>query len=86
MCYYTCMPQVAIYIDEETAAKLDEAVKRDCKSRSAWVSEAIKDKLQDRRKEQLLALFGSWEDDRSAEEILRDIKDLPEQRERAQFE
>ena len=80
------MPQVAIYIDNETAAELDAAAERASKSRSAWVRDAIREKLHDRRKEQLLALFGSWKDDRSPEEILRDIKDLPEQRERASFD
>lgn len=86
MCYYTCMPQVAIYIDEETAAKLDEAVKCGEESRSAWVTEAIKLRLSDHLKEQLMATWGTWKDDRSVEEILREIKDTPPQRERASFD
>ena len=80
------MAQRAIYLDEDTAAELDAAATLAGQSRSAWVCEAIKEKLRDRRKEQLMATWGTWLDDRTPEEILQDIKDVPKQRERASFD
>ena len=76
------MPQLAIYLDEETAKELDEAAERDGKSRSEWVREAIKQKLSDRLPDSFFAVLGTWEDERSTEEILADLRSGPEQRER----
>lgn len=41
------MAQLAIYIDDQLAERLDKAVKATGKSKSKWVAEAIKHSLQD---------------------------------------
>jgi predicted DNA-binding protein len=41
------MAQLAIYIDDQLAERLDKAVKASGKSKSKWVAEAIKSSLQD---------------------------------------
>lgn len=77
------MSQIAIYLDKETEKKLDRLAKKEGKSRSSWVKEAILEKMQTSLPETWFALWGSWEDNRSSEEILKDIDEgyLAEQRE-----
>jgi metal-responsive CopG/Arc/MetJ family transcriptional regulator len=41
------MTQMVIYIDVQLSKRLDKAVKASCKSKSKWVSEAVKNALQD---------------------------------------
>ena len=41
------MAQLAIYIDDQIAKRLDKAVAASGKSKSKWVAEAIKHSLQD---------------------------------------
>ena len=41
------MAQLAIYIDDQLAERLDKAVIESGKSKSKWVAEAIKHSLQD---------------------------------------
>ncbi len=41
------MAQLAIYIDNQLAERLDKAVKASGKSKSKWVAEAIKHSLHD---------------------------------------
>jgi len=76
------MPQLAIYLDDQTAKLLDEAAHRAGTSRSAWVRDAVQTRLANRLPESFFELYGSWEDDRSPEEILRDIRAGSEQPER----
>ena len=76
------MPQLAIYLDEETSRLLDEASGREGTSRSAWVRQAVQAKLRNRLPESFFAVLGSWEDDRDPEEILRDIRREGPQQER----
>ena len=80
------MPQVTIYLDEATNKQLSEACERQKRSKSAIAAEAIKKSLSNRLPESFFELFGSWEDDRSHEEIMADIRSGPEQRERAEFD
>lgn len=68
------MPQLAIYIDEELAERLDKAVKASGKSKSKWVCDSIKSALQDQWPEGFFELAGSWEDDAGPDEILRRIR------------
>jgi hypothetical protein len=68
------MPQVVIYLDQETAALLEDELRRTGLSRSAWVREAIEMRLRNRLPESFFELYGSWEDDREPEEILREIR------------
>lgn len=75
-----CMPQLAIYLDDDTARQLDEAAAHEGLSRSAWVREAVRSRLQHRTMAALLELYGAWEDDRDPDEIFEDIRSAPPQR------
>ena len=68
------MAQLALYIDEQLAERLDKAVKASGKSKSKWVSEAIESVLQDQWPEDFFELAGSWEDDVDPDEILKRIR------------
>ncbi len=68
------MSQIAIYIEPSLEKKLERAAKIEGKSRSAWVKEAILEKINARLPEGWFKIWGSWEDTRSTEEILSDIK------------
>ena len=80
------MSQLAIYLDEETARMLDRAAKKEGVSRSAWAREAIRAALRNRLPESFFEVLGSWEDGRSAEEILEDIRQYPQAKETASFD
>ena len=68
------MPQLALYIDEQLAERLDKAAKASGKSKSKWVSEAIESVLKDQWPEDFFELAGSWEDDVDPDEILKRIR------------
>jgi len=73
------MTQLAVYLDEETAALLEEASRKAKISRSAWVREAIQSHLRNRLPESFFSTLGAWEDEREPEAILRDIRtDVPQ--------
>lgn len=70
------MSQITFYLDEKLHKKLDQVVKREGKNRSVWIKEAIEDKINAPKAmpEWWFKLWGSWEDVRGTEEIIRDIK------------
>ena len=68
------MSQLAIYLDEETAALLDKAAQKEGVSRSAWARRAIQSSLTNTLPESFFDVLGAWEDDRSPEEIIREIR------------
>ena len=68
------MSQIAVYIDDQLAERLDKAVKSSGKSKSKWVADAIRSSLQDRWPEGFFELAGSWEDDAEPEEIMARIR------------
>ena len=74
------MPQLTIYLDAETAHLLDAAAKQEGVSRSSLAAEAIRRRLTPRFSEEWLANLGSWEDERTPEEILAESRqhDLPQ--------
>ena len=79
------MTQLAIYIDDTLAKRLDMAVKASGKSKSKWVAEAIRNSLQDQWPEGFFDLAGSWEDDVGPDEIMTRIRKgmkIPERREK----
>ena len=79
------MPQMAIYIDDQLAKRLEKAVKASGKSKSRWVAEAIKRSLQDQWPEGFFELAGGWEDDVEPDEIMSRIRkgiEEPERREK----
>jgi len=53
------MAQLAIYIDDQLAKRLDKAVKESGKSKSKWVAEAIKNSLQDQWPDGFFENFGN---------------------------
>ena len=68
------MAQLAIYIDEQLADRLNKAVKASGKSKSKWVTEAIESELRDHWPEDFFDLAGSWEDDEGPDEIMKRIR------------
>ena len=68
------MAQMAIYIDNQLAQRLEKAVKASGKSKSKWVAEAIRRSLQDQWPEGFFELAGKWEDDVGPEEIINRIR------------
>lgn len=68
------MTQLAIYIEEKLAKRLEKVVKASGKSKSKWVSDAIQRALQDQWPEGFFDLAGSWEDDSDPDEILKRIR------------
>ena len=68
------MTQLAIYIDDQLSKRLDKVVKASGKSKSKWVSEAIKMALQDQWPEGFFNLAGSWDDDVGPDEIMGRIR------------
>jgi metal-responsive CopG/Arc/MetJ family transcriptional regulator len=53
------MPQLAIYVDDNLSKKLKKAIKASGKSRSKWVSDLIKAKLDNDWPEGFFKLAGS---------------------------
>ena len=78
------MTQLAIYIDDRIAERLDLAAKAAGKSKSKWVAEAIKRSLNDEWPEGFFDLAGSWRDDSGPAGIMARIRkgmEAPELRE-----
>ena len=68
------MAQMAIYIEDKLAERLDKAVKASGKSKSKWVADAIEYVLQDQWPEGFFDLAGQWEDDVEPAEIMKRIR------------
>ena len=66
--------QLAIYIDDQLAERLNKTVKASGKSKSKWVADAIKRSLQDQWPEDFFELAGSWRDDIGPDEIINSIR------------
>jgi hypothetical protein len=76
------MAQLALYLDDETVKLLDTRAREDRVSRSAWVREAIQARLRNRLPDSFFETLGAWEDERTSEEILADIRQGPGETER----
>jgi hypothetical protein len=65
------MPQLSLYLDEETLKKVEKAAKINKVSVSKWVRNNVIRSLQDEWPEGFFELFGSIQDDsfRSPEEL-----------------
>jgi hypothetical protein len=57
------MPQLSLYIDEETLAKIEVAAKINNTSISKWVSDKLKESLANSWPENYQSLFGAIDDD-----------------------
>ena len=56
------MPQISLYIDENTLKKVEKLAKRERKSISKWVGKRIKDSIEKTWPENYFSLFGSISD------------------------
>ena len=72
------MAQLAIYIDDQLAERLDKAVIAAGKSKSRWVAEAIKHSFQDQWPDGFFEFAGSWKDDTEPELSGENLKLLRE--------
>jgi predicted DNA-binding protein len=72
------MAQLAIYIDDQLAKRLDKAVAASGKSKSKWVAEAIKHSLQDQWPEGFFDLAGNWAHDDESDNNEENLKLLRE--------
>ncbi len=80
------MAQLALYLDDETARRVEQAARRAGVSRSAWVRSVLLKQLDDRLPDSFFEVLGCWEDDRSPDEILADIRSASQQPERPDIE
>ena len=75
------MPQLALYLDPDVAARVDAAARKAGKSRSAWAREVLEEKLFEVDRgwtPEMLATYGSWDGDESLEELVRGTPDVPD--------
>ena len=56
------MPQISLYVDDDTLKKVGRAAKLENKSISKWVSSKIKSSLNNSWPENWFSLFGSMDD------------------------
>jgi predicted DNA-binding protein len=80
------MSQLALYLDDETANRIDEAARRRGMSRSAWVRAVIQKQLDEQLPDSFFDVLGTWQDDRTPEEIVKDIRAGDDQAERPEIE
>lgn len=67
------MPQITLYIDEETDRKMRKAARAAGLSRSRWAAEAIRRKLGQDWPEGFMKLAGAWEHFPTAEELRKPL-------------
>jgi hypothetical protein len=67
--------QVSLYLDEKVVKKIDEKAKKEQRSRSALIQSILEHAVFGDAKltGSIADLAGSWEDDRSAEEIVDEV-------------
>jgi hypothetical protein len=63
------MAQITIYLDDDTLKAVNSAVKEAGVSKSEWIAEAVRQRMQHEWPASVLALFGAWPDFPAAEEI-----------------
>lgn len=69
------MPQISLYVDDETLKKVGRAAKLENKSISKWVSSRIKTSLNNSWPEDWFSLFGSLKDESFKEPDELDIRE-----------
>lgn len=57
------MPQLSLYIDDETLSRIETAARINKTSISKWVAERLKESLANNWPENYGSLFGSMDDD-----------------------
>jgi len=72
------MAQVTIYLNDDLAKRLSAVAQAKKLSKSAWIAEAIADKLTDEWPAGVRELAGAWGDSNDAEKSLAiDAQDAP---------
>jgi hypothetical protein len=70
--------KISVYVPKELEEPLREEAAEAGESPPLFLQSLLRERLQGRRKsfsEEFAALAGSWEDDRPADEIIRDIEE-----------
>lgn len=67
------MPQLSLYIDAETLAKIEKAARISNTSISKWVSARLTESLAKSWPDNYVNLFGSIKDDTFTEESIKDF-------------
>lgn len=76
------MAQLAIYVDDQTVRAIKKHSKQAGLSRSEWVSSLIHKEVSQEIPEKFFQILGTWEDDRSPQKILKDIRKHSSQKKR----
>ncbi|MBI4705378.1 MAG: CopG family transcriptional regulator [Deltaproteobacteria bacterium] len=72
------MPQVTVYVDQDTAQKMRRAARTTGLSLSKWVARVIQESTRSEWPESVKALAGAWEDFPTAEQLrARAKRDAP---------
>lgn len=81
ICDYICaMAQLALYVEDDLLKRLDRAAKQAGVSRSRFVARVLAQQLEERLPETFFEVLGSWEDERSPTQIIRDLRRAPRDR------
>ena len=80
------MAQLALYLDDETAKRIDQTARKSGMSRSAWVRSVILKQLDDRLPDSFFEVLGAWEDERGPDEIMAAIRAGGKQTERPEID
>ncbi len=67
------MPQLSLYIDADTLAKIEQSAEMENKSISKWVTVRIKESLENSWPHNYAALFGSVDDDTFSLDRIKDL-------------
>jgi metal-responsive CopG/Arc/MetJ family transcriptional regulator len=65
--------QVSIYLGEELVKRVDRLAKTERRSRSKIIETLLESSLKKNEGNRLERLVGTWKDNRSAKEIIKDI-------------
>jgi len=63
------MPQITIYLDEETARRMEASVRKAGISKSRWIADAVRSKSADEWTQEIKDMVGSWDDFPESDEI-----------------
>jgi hypothetical protein len=74
------MAQLALYVEDDLMKRLDRAAKQSGLSRSGYVARLLAEQLGERLPETFFEVLGTWDDDRSPAQIVRDIRRAPKDR------
>ncbi len=69
------MPQLSLYLDDETLKKVEKAAKLEGTSISKWVTGKLKENLENDWPDNYSSLFGSISDESFCAEAINDFAD-----------